>query len=138
MHHVARRLLEAGLADVVACFLAHDHAPYIRGQVLVGSTAQHFAVEVVVGLREETGAERAVGGDADAAAVAAKRVGDRSDNADFAHAIAEGVAPGGLAGGVRGERDDAGGDRTGGPPGVEAGEDLVHADDDLRCPGGRS
>src|SRR5450755_2896891 len=116
MHHVSRRLLKAGLADVVAGFLAHDDSPDIRGQLFLGSAAAHLAVEVVVGLREETGAESAVRRDADAAAVAAEGMRDRCDDADLADAVGEGVAPGGLAGGTRWQLDQACRDAAGRTP----------------------
>ena len=47
---------------------------------------------------EETGADFAVGGEADAAAGAAEGEGDGRDDADLADAVVEGVAACGLAG----------------------------------------
>ena len=87
---------------MVPSFLAVDHMSYVRHKLLIGLAAQHFSSQVVVGLREEAGADFAVGGEADAAAVAAEGPGDGGDNADFAAPIGEGVAARGLAGRVRG------------------------------------
>ena len=48
VNHVARGLFKARLANEMARLLAHNDTPDIRGKLLVGSTAQHFAVKIVV------------------------------------------------------------------------------------------
>jgi hypothetical protein len=135
MDHVARRLLEARLADVMAGLLLHHDTTNIRCEVLVGSAAAHLAVEVVIGVGEKAGAEAAVGGNANAAAMAAEGMRDGCDNADLADSVAESVAFGGLAEGVGGEFDEACGCGAGGTPGVEACKDLVQGDYGFGCPG---
>src|ERR1700733_3959679 len=81
--HAAAGLEEAGLADVVAGLLLHDHVADIGCEIVVRAAAVQDAVEVVVGLGEEAGADLAVGGKADAAAGATEGAGDRGDDADF-------------------------------------------------------
>src|SRR5271166_6901075 len=53
-------------------------------------------MEVVIPDREQAGADFAVAGDADAAAVAAEGMGNGSDDADLADAIVEAVAARGF------------------------------------------
>ncbi len=70
-------------------------------EVGVSASAPHDSVEVVVGLREEAGADLSVGREADAAALAAEGLRDGRDDADFSYAVVEGVADGGFAERVR-------------------------------------
>ena len=130
MHHVSRWFFEPRLADVMSSLLPQYDTPYIRSKFFIGSTAPHLAVEVVVGMREEACAEGAVGGDSQAAAMAAEGAGDGSDDADLADAVGEGEPAGGLAGCARRQFAQAGG-----APCVEAGDDLVHWDHGLGPPG---
>src|ERR1700688_4770565 len=127
MHHVARRLLESGLADVMARLLAQYDAANVVVQIGVASAPVQDSVEVVIALREEAGADLAVGGEADAAAVSAEGVRDRGDDADLSQAVVEAVAAGGLAWRV-------GGEVARGTVRVEAGDDLVRGDDGLGLP----
>ena len=101
MHHGARRGHEIGFADVVALFFLLDHAANEFRQFFVGSAAAHLGVQVVVPDGKQAGADLAVGGDADAAAVSAEGMGDRRDDADLADAVVEAVAARGLAAGMR-------------------------------------
>ncbi len=70
--HRTRGLFEAGLADVMASFLAVDDLADIAREFGVGGSADHAAGEVVIHLREEARANLAVGGEANPAAVAAE------------------------------------------------------------------
>src|SRR5579863_2943109 len=101
MHHRSRRRNEVRFADVVAFFFFLDYAADEIFQLFVAGAATHLGVEVVVPHREKAGADFAVAGDADAAAVSAEGMGDGSDDADFADAVAEAVAAGGFGAGVR-------------------------------------
>ena len=85
---------------MVPRFLSHNDFTNVRSEFVIGSTAKHAAVEVMVGLREETRADFAVGGETDAAAVAAEWARDRGDDSNLAATIVEGEATGGLAGSV--------------------------------------
>lgn len=60
MDHVAGGLLEAGLADVMASFFVVDDGADPGCEVGIRVAAAHAGVEVVVGLGEEAGAQRAV------------------------------------------------------------------------------
>src|ERR1700761_2095510 len=66
--HAAAGLEEAGLADVVAGLFLRDHVADIAREIVVRAAAAQDSVEVVVGLREEAGADLAVRCEADAAA----------------------------------------------------------------------
>ena len=104
--HAAGGLEEAGLADVVAGLFALDDGANPLGEIVVGGAAVHETGEIVVGLGEEAGADFAVRGEADAAAVAAEGSGDGRDDADFAEAVVEGEAAGGFAEVVGGKLDE--------------------------------
>src|SRR5216684_113812 len=96
--HGARRLDEAGLIDAVAFLFFHDNGVDIGDQVLIGSSFAQQRAQVMVVLAEETGAELAIGSQADARAVPAERLGYGSDEADFAGcAVGETVFAGGFA-----------------------------------------
>ena len=76
-------------------------------------------------LREETGANLAVGSETDPAASSAECLGDGRDDADFAYAVGKGVATcgfAGFAGWQRRERQYA----------VDALDDFGKRNDDLR------
>ena len=68
-------------------FLHYDGANFF-GDVFVGRAAAEQEFQVVIVLAEKAGAEFSVGGDADARAVAAERLGDGSDESDFARTVA--------------------------------------------------
>src|SRR5258707_5620886 len=101
MYHRPRRRHEVRFADVMAFFFFLDHATDEIFQLLVGGAAAHLGVEVVVPHREQAGADLAVAGDADAAAVSAERMRDGSDDADFANSLRETVSAGGRSTRVR-------------------------------------
>ena len=101
MHHGPRRRNEIWLTDVVAFFFFLDHAADEFGQLFVACSAAHLGVEIVVPYRKQAGADLAVAGDADAAAMSAERMRDGGDDSDFADAIVEAVAAGGLRARVR-------------------------------------
>ncbi len=96
-------------------------------EIGVGVSAAHAADQIVVDLGKEAGADLAVGGETDPAAVAAEGMRDGGDDADFAEAVVEGEAAGGFGEVVGGQRDE----RT---HGVEAGDDLFQRDDCVRRP----
>ena len=61
----------------------------------------HLRVQIVIPDGEQAGANFAVAGDADAAAMSAEGMRDRRDDADFADAVFEAVAAGGFRARVR-------------------------------------
>ena len=127
MDHVSGGLFESRFADVVARFFSHDDLAYIRSKFLIGSTAQHSPIKIVVALGKQAGADLAVRCDANAAAVSAERLRDRGDDADLAYAIVEGKSLRRLAGGVRRELDQ-------GTECIQASDDLVHRNNGFRLP----
>jgi len=78
---------ETGFPYVVALFLELDYRADIVGKFGVGCPSSHAPCQVMVEDREETGANLAVRGNANAAAGAAERVRNRSDNSDFTNAV---------------------------------------------------
>ncbi len=72
MHHATRWLEETGFADVMAGFLALDDTANPLAHLLVGGTTTHQAQKVVIALGEQAGADFAVRGEADAAAMTTK------------------------------------------------------------------
>lgn len=70
--HAAGGLEEARFANVMAGFLLVDSSANEGSEIVVSPTTAHDCVEVVVELREEAGADLAVGGEADAAALSAE------------------------------------------------------------------
>src|SRR5882757_5198724 len=100
--HAAAGLEEAGLADVVAGFLLRDDVANVAGEVIVRTTAVEHAVEIVVGLGKEAGADLAVRGEPDAAAGAAEGAGDRRNDADLTDTVVEGEALRRFAGRIAG------------------------------------
>src|SRR6476659_943291 len=91
---------EVGLTNVMAGFLAFHNAADELNQRFVARAAPHQFGEVVIPDGEEAGADLAVGSDAHAAAVAAERMGNRSNDADLTDAVGEAVAERGFAGGT--------------------------------------
>src|ERR1035437_5173814 len=97
MYHRSRRRHEARFADVVTLFLVLDGVKDELDHLLVATSPRHQTSQVVFADREQAGADLAIRGDANAAAVAAKRMRNRRDNADLADAVLEEIAAGGLA-----------------------------------------
>src|SRR5262245_48680565 len=90
--HAPRWRYEVRLADVMARFLLPRHGAQPVGEVGVSLAVAQERAEVVFGHAKEAGADFAVGGEADAVAVAAKWLAHRRDDADFAATIREGPA----------------------------------------------
>src|ERR1700722_15071709 len=100
MHHRSRCRHEIRFADVVAFFFFLHDAADETFQFFVAGAAAHLGVEIMVPHREQAGADFAVAGDADTAAVSAERMRDGRDDADFADAVVEGGAGAGRACGI--------------------------------------
>ena len=105
MYHGPRWFQESGLADVMAGLLPLNGTKNEGAKFLIARAAEHVAVEVVVGLRKEAGADFAVGGEADTAACAAEGLRYRGNDADFALAVGKAVTASGLACFERGQLD---------------------------------
>ena len=84
---------KSGFADVVPLFFLRHDAANEFCQLFVAGAAPHLRVQVVIPDRKQAGADLAVAGDADAAAMSAERMRHRSDDADLADAIFEAIAP---------------------------------------------
>ena len=97
MHHRPRCRNESRLADVVTLFLVLDGVENEVDHLFVTRAPRHQASQVVLADREQAGTNLAIGGDANAAAMPAKRMRNRSDNADLAYAVFKDIATGGLA-----------------------------------------
>src|SRR5882762_12004723 len=82
--HGPRRGDKTGLVDAVAFLFFHDDGGDVGDQILVGGAFAQHGAQVVIVLAEKTGAKFSVGGEADARAVAAERLRNGSDEADFA------------------------------------------------------
>src|ERR1700690_1806780 len=87
--HRARSGNEARLADMMALFLVIDRLANECGQLFIAGAVAHERREIMLAHREQAGADLAVGGDANAAAVSAEGVRHRSDDADLADAVLE-------------------------------------------------
>src|ERR1035441_2603234 len=87
VHHGPRCRHKARLANVMAAFFLVNRFPYEFGHFLVTRAAGHQSREIMLAYREQAGTNLAVGGHADAAAVSAKRLRDRRDDADLPDAI---------------------------------------------------
>src|SRR6266446_608903 len=118
---------ETGLIDAMALFLFHDYGADIGDQIFVGGAFAEQTAQVMIVLAEEARAELAVGGKPDAGAMAAERLGDRSDEADFTgSAVVEAVLASGLAALV--------GNLLERPARVNAPADLRGGDYQVTCP----
>src|SRR5579863_4812199 len=93
VHHGPRRRHKIRLADVMTLFFSENHTANELRQFFIRCPALHLRVQIVVPDREQAGANLAIGGDADAAAVAAERMRDRSDDPNLANAVIEAVTP---------------------------------------------
>ena len=118
--HRARGRHELRFADVMPGLFLPNHAAQPVGDVVVGSAIAQVGAEVMLGHAEQTGADFAVGGQADAVAVAAEGFADRCDDADFALPIREAPAFGGGGGIVGGHRLEV-------EAGLKAGKKLAAA-----------
>src|SRR5208337_2741181 len=95
--HRSGRLEESRLTDVVAGFLLLDGADNVGAQFLVAGAGAEAAIEVVLDLRKQAGANFAVGGETHPAAGAAKGLTHRRDDSDLTDAVCKRIAPGGFA-----------------------------------------
>src|SRR5215210_3550720 len=91
--HRPRRLDEARIADLVLELLAPHRVANDRLELGVAGAGPHGRTEVGLVEREEAGPQHALGGQADAVAVAAERLRDGRDEADLALAVGEAPAP---------------------------------------------
>ncbi len=82
--HGPGRLDKVRLANMVAGLLLPDNGTQKILHRAVGGAAPQQRPQIVLGHAEEAGADFAVGGQADAVAMAAERFADRGDDADFA------------------------------------------------------
>src|SRR5258706_15799542 len=71
------------LADVVACFLLPDDLLQPFGNRFVGVTAAQQRAKVVLSDAKQAGSDLPIRGKADAIALAAKRLADRGNHANF-------------------------------------------------------
>src|SRR6516165_2089492 len=121
-----------------------DGGDVLAQRLVAGPRAQQ-AAQVMPGTGEQAGVELAVGGEPGPGAAAAKRLGDRGDDADLAAAVAVAVAGRDLAGTCGRERfhgplpadqgDDLGGrDHLFQPPAV-GGADVHVLDEPQHVPG---
>src|SRR5690348_15631683 len=99
MDHGARRAPEPGFTDMVTLFfMGHGLEDELPNRLMAGGLAQQGR-QIPFTQREKASADFAVGGQAYAAAMAAKGPCDRRDDADFARGpIDETVPFGRLAG----------------------------------------
>src|ERR1700733_15343620 len=96
VNHCSWRRHEIWCSDVVTFFFLHDDAADEFGQLFVARTALHLRVKIMIPYGEKAGANLAVAGDTDAAAVSAEGMRDGRDDPDFADAVFEAIAAGGL------------------------------------------
>src|SRR6266850_460319 len=126
-NHGARRGDKTGLVDAVAFLFFHDDGGDVGDQILVGGAFAQHGAQVVIVLAEKTGAKFSVGGQADARAVAAERLRDWCDEADFTGgAVGETVFARGFAALV--------GNLYQGPARVNALPDFRSGDDEIARP----
>src|SRR5581483_8778003 len=100
MHHCPRCWHKVGLAYVVPLFLFANHVANKFRHVVVRSATPHEFMEIVVPNRKKTGANLAVRGNANSAAMPAEWVGNRRDDSDFADAVIKLVTSCGFAASV--------------------------------------
>src|SRR6266550_9046991 len=92
--HRTRWRDKVSFADVMPRFLLPDDFFEVITDLLVGFSLTQPGPKVVFGDAEEAGADFAVGGQAEAIAMAAEGFADGSDEADFPPAIGKHPAPG--------------------------------------------
>jgi autotransporter-associated beta strand protein len=117
-------------ADMVAGFFLPNYFFQPVRKAFVGIAVAEAGAEVVFGDAEEAGADFAVGGQAEAVAMAAERFADGGDDADFAAAIRESPALGSRGWVVRINRLET-------EAGLEAGQKFMAGDDHFFEPGAR-
>jgi len=127
MDHGAGGFEESRFADVVTRLFGVNGVDDEATELVIGGVFPGEAVEVVFPVGEQACADFAVGGEADAAASAAKCLGDGRDDADFSVAVGESVASGGFAGGIWRERTER-------VNFLDALDDLGERNDHGRCP----
>ena len=125
--HGALGLDEARLANVMAGFFLEDDGLEKGADGVIGGAVAQQDAKVVFDGAEKAGADFAVGCQSNTIAVAAKRFGDGSDDADLGGAAVEDPAFGGF-GRVRG------GHRLKGELILEAAQDFSAADDQVLVP----
>src|SRR5665811_1661153 len=96
--HRARRLHKAGLVDAVFQLLAPNRLAQDCCDLRVACAIAQWLAQVGLSEREEAGPQATLGGEADAVALGAERLGDRADEADRPGAVGEPVDPGGRVG----------------------------------------
>src|SRR5258708_35144444 len=85
----------------MAFFLLAHNALNEAGKLVIRCAAPHQGMEIVVPDGKQAGANLAVGGDANPAAMPAERMRNRRDDSNFPNAVVEAVTPRGLAAGPR-------------------------------------
>src|ERR1700685_178717 len=96
-------------------------------EILIGAATRQHTIQIMVEVGEETGADFAIGGEADAAAGSAKSLRYGRDDADFSDAVVEGVAARGFTGIGGGEGNQR-------AKAVELAHNLLQRDDHLGSP----
>src|SRR5579863_2274239 len=90
----------------MAFFFFVDDRANVSGNVVIAGAFAEQGAEIVIVLAEQAGADFSVGSETDARAVAAERLSDRGDEADFSGgAIGETIFASGLAAFVRNLRE---------------------------------
>src|SRR5271170_5979458 len=82
---------------MVARLLGLDRLLNEGCEIFIRSAASQHAIEIMIEVREEAGADFAVGGEADTAAGSAEGLRYGGDDANLSHPVIEGIAAGGFA-----------------------------------------
>src|ERR1700722_10726249 len=85
--HIARRLLETWLADVVARLLPHHDLANIRRQLRIRSAPGHLTKQIMVALRKQTGPYLSIGRQPHPAAVSTERPRHWRNDPNLPHPI---------------------------------------------------
>src|SRR5215475_13306750 len=93
MHHGPRRRHEIRLADVMPFFLLHHDTADKLLELFIARPAPHLRMQVVIPHGKKTSANLSIAGDADAAAMPAKRMRYRRDDPNLADTILEAITP---------------------------------------------
>src|ERR1700736_1268625 len=97
MHHGPGSRHEISLSNMVPLFFSLHHATNELRQLLIRSSAAHQLVQIMIPDGEQAGANLAIRGDANAAAMSAERVRHGRDNSDLSDAVIETISSGGFA-----------------------------------------
>src|SRR5437016_1294949 len=124
--HGTGRRHKIRFSDVVAGLLAIYHTVDKGHEFVVGSSATHQFVQVVVPDRKQASTNLAIGGDAHPAAMTAEGMGHGGDDANLTHAIIKNIAACGFAA-IMGDFDQR-------PVFGHAAQNLVQRDHDIRGP----